>query len=195
MFVVNLEDQSVDVLDISDPADPSLSFSIDVTPYGSQANSVAVHDGLVAIAIQAVDKTAPGQVAFFDAHGTALNAVPAGSLPDMLTFTPDGRFVLVANEGEPNDAYTVDPPGTVSVIDLARGAARLTAADVTTVGFAAFNGATLDPSIRIFGPNATVAQDLEPEYIAVSHDSKTAWVTLQENNALAIIDLRQKRES
>jgi hypothetical protein len=51
----------------------------------------------------------------------------------------------------------------------------------------------LDPSIRIYGPNATVAQDLEPEYIAVSHDSRTAWVTLQENNALAVLDLRRKR--
>ena len=73
------------------------------------------------------------------------------------------------------------------------GVASLTQADVTTAGFRAFNGATLDPSIRIFGPGATVAQDLEPEYIAVSHDSKTAWVTLQENNALGIIDLKEKR--
>jgi hypothetical protein len=63
---------------------------------------------------------------------------------------------------------------------------------VTTAGFRAFNGTTLDPSIRIYGPGATVAQDLEPEYIAVSHDSKTAWVTLQENNALGIIDLKAK---
>lgn len=43
--------------------------------------------------------------------------------------------------------------------------------------------------MRIFGPNATVAQDLEPEFITASADGKTAWVTLQEANAIAVIDL------
>jgi hypothetical protein len=64
--------------------------------------------------------------------------------------------------------------------------------DVRTADFKTFNNPNvpLDPSIRIFGPNATVAQDIEPEYIAVSHDSRTAWATCQENNALAIIDIR-----
>jgi hypothetical protein len=38
-----------------------------------------------------------------------------------------------------------------------------------------------------------VAQDIEPEYITVAHDSKTAWVTLQENNAIAIIDIGSAR--
>ncbi len=108
----------------------------------------------------------------------------------MLTFSPDGRWLLVANEGEPNDEYTVDPEGSVSIVDLRRGAAGVRQRDVRTADFMEFNDAELDASIRIFGPNATVAQDIEPEYIAVSHDSRTAWVTCQENNALAIIDIR-----
>jgi hypothetical protein len=148
-----------------------------------------VRDGLIAVAIQAAVKTDPGRVVFFDATGDFVAGVTVGALPDMLTFTPNGRFVLVANEAEPNDAYTVDPPGSVSIIELDGGAAGITQADVTTVGFAAFNGAALDPSIRIFGLNASVSQDLEPEYIAVSHDSLTAWVTLQEANAIAELDL------
>lgn len=45
--------------------------------------------------------------------------------------------------------------------------------------------------LRIFGPGADLAEDLEPEYVAVSGDSKTAWVTLQENNGIAKIDLTQ----
>jgi hypothetical protein len=188
LFVVNLADVRIDVLDISDPATPFLTHTLDVSPFGSQANSVAAHEGLVAIAVQAEEKTDAGVVVFFDAFGALLAAVPVGALPDMLTFTPNGRYVLVANEGEPNDDYTIDPPGTVSVIAV-RGPGALTAAGVTTLGFDAFDAAGLDPSIRIYGPNASVAQDLEPEYIAVSHDSRTAWVTLQENNALAILDL------
>ncbi len=47
----------------------------------------------------------------------------------------------------------------------------------------------MPPAFVSYGPGATLAQDLEPEYIAVSHDSKTAWVTLQENNAMAILDI------
>ncbi|MGL4648178.1 MAG: esterase-like activity of phytase family protein, partial [Caldilineaceae bacterium] len=60
---------------------------------------------------------------------------------------------------------------------------------VTQVTFESFNESGVDPLVRVFGPNATVAQDLEPEYVAVSADSATAWVTLQENNAVAAIDL------
>ena len=111
----------------------------------------------------------------------------------MLTFTPNCSLLLTANEGQPNQAYTVDPEGSISIVDMRGGAASLTDADVTTAGFAAFNSTPIDPRIRIYGPGATVAQDLEPEYIAVSHDSRTAWVTLQENNALAIVDLKAKQ--
>jgi hypothetical protein len=195
-FTVNLSDQRIDILDISDPTAPFLADSIDVTPWGSQANSVSVHDGVVAIAIEGAAKTDLGTVAFFTAEGVFLNALTVGALPDMLTFTPNGQLVLVANEGEPNSynqPTSIDPEGSVSIIDMRRGVLNLTQADVTTAGFGAFNDATLDSSIRIYGPNATVAEDLEPEYIAVSHDSQTAWVTLQENNALAIIDLNEKR--
>jgi 2',3'-cyclic-nucleotide 2'-phosphodiesterase / 3'-nucleotidase / 5'-nucleotidase len=196
-FVVNLADRTIDILDLSDPSAPSLVSTIDVAPWGTQANSVAVKHGLVAVAIEAAPKTSPGTVAFFDADGEFLSAVTVGALPDMLTFTPNGRFVLVANEGEPNSYNqldSVDPEGSVSMIDLRHGAVALTQGDVTQLGFATFNDKSLlSPSIRVYGPNATVAQDLEPEYIAVSHDSRTAWVTLQENNALAILDLPNKR--
>jgi len=190
LFITNVFNRAIDIVDISDPTTPLLIQSISVAPYGQQANSVAVHHGLVAAAVQATVKTDPGKVVFFDADGTPLADVTVGSLPDMITFTPDGHHVLVANEGEPNDSYTIDPEGSVSIIEVKHHATHLTQADVVTVGFSAFNGAALDPSIRIFGPGATVAQDLEPEYITVSDDSKTAWVTLQENNAIAELDIR-----
>jgi hypothetical protein len=193
LFVVNAAASGIDILDISNPSSPTLFGTIDVTPFGAQANSVDFRNGVLAAAVQANVKTDPGKAVFFDAAGNALSAVNVGALPDMLTFTPDGKRVLVANEGEPNDDYTVDPEGSVSIIDLTPGAANLTQRHVTTAGFTAFNNCQLDPSIRIYGPNATVAQDLEPEYIAVSHDSRLAWVTLQENNAVGVLDVKHKR--
>ncbi|HXV33080.1 MAG TPA: choice-of-anchor I family protein [Gaiellaceae bacterium] len=189
LFVVNAGLDTVDVLDASDPSAPTKVGEIDTSELGSP-NSVDVHDGLVAVALQADPKTDPGKVAFFDADGAELAAVTVGALPDMLTFTPNGRFVLVANEGEPSDNYSIDPEGSVSVIDLEGGIGSLSQADVRTAGFGAFTKAKLPAGVRIFGPGATVAQDLEPEYVAAA-DSRTAWVTLQEANAVAVIDVKR----
>lgn len=192
LFVVNANDASIDVLDASDPTRPELADTIDVSPFGAVANSVDIFDGVIAVAVENEDTQSPGTVAFFDADGELLNSVNVGALPDMLTFTPDGQTVLVANEGEPNDEYTIDPEGSVSLIDVSAGIANITQDDVTTADFTAFNDqedALTEAGVRIFGPNASVAQDLEPEYITVSEDSTTAWVALQENNALAELDI------
>jgi hypothetical protein len=190
LFVVNFPTFRIDVINAADPSNPEIIGAIDVTPYGGSANSVAVRDGIVAVAVEAVVKTDPGSVVFFDATSlNFINSVTVGALPDMITFTPNGRFVLTADEGEPSIDYSVDPEGSVSIIDVGDGVANVTQANVHTAGFTPFNNAALDPTIRIFGPGASVAQDIEPEFIAVSFDSKTAWVTLQENNAIAIIDI------
>ena len=193
LFVVNAKNDTIDVLDVLNPGSPGLLFSVDM---GGVVNSVAVYKGLVAVAVEAATKTDPGKVVFFNAAsgdgGAAMVSfveVAVGALPDMLVFTPNGKRVLVANEGEPNDAYTIDPEGSVSIIDLPKDITKLTQANVRTATFTQFNAATLDPSIRIFGPGATVAQDLEPEYITVSKNSRTAWVVLQENNAIAVLDI------
>ena len=69
------------------------------------------------------------------------------------------------------------------------GWSALTQLDVRTAGFSASIPQENSSSTRVFGPNATITKDLEPEYITVSHDSKTAWVTLQENNAIAMLDI------
>ncbi len=191
LFVINGGTASLDVIDIRLPSLPRLAFSIDLTPYGGGGTSVDVYKGLVAVAVPAADETRPGSVVFFGPYGRFRGSVQVGALPDMLTFTPDGSRVLVANEGQPNDDYTVDPEGSVSIIDLTKGRGKgiITQAMVTHATFTHFNDDELDPRIRIFGPGATVAQDLEPEYIAVSQDGRLAWVTLQQNNALGILDV------
>ena len=106
----------------------------------------------------------------------------------MLIFTPDGKTVLVANEAEPSDDYQIDPEGSIGIVDVS----DLSKPTVRFAGFRAWNGKEQElrqKGVRIYGPNASAAQDLEPEYIAVSADGTTAWATLQENNALAKIDI------
>lgn len=190
LFVVNAASGRVDVLDIRDPAAPALLSSIDLSAHGAAVNSIALHGELVAAAVEARSKTDPGKAVFMDRDGQVLAAVEVGALPDMLTFTPDGRHVLVANEGEPSDDYAIDPEGSVSIIDLPGDIARLTQDQVRSADFRRFDDAEPDPSIRVFGPHASLARDLEPEYIAVSRDSRTAWVSLQEGNAVAVLDIR-----
>ncbi len=192
LFVTNINNNTVDIVDFKDPVTIGYVSSIDMIPYGGGVNSVAVKDGIVAVAVQGNTSTDDGSVVFFNTDGTFISSVTVGSLPDMVIFTNDGNRVLTANEGEPNSDYSIDPLGSVSVIDLTPGVANLTNTDVTTLTFESFNGEIDNlraAGVRLFGPNATVASDLEPEYICVSPDDKTALVTLQENNAVAVIDL------
>jgi len=146
LFVVNAQSAGLDVLSIANPAAPTKVGEIDLKPHGAVADSVAVHDSIIAVAVENVVKTDPGVVVFFDRKLKFLSKVTVGALPDMLTFTPNSRYVLVANEGEPNSAYSIDPEGSVSIIDLRRGAKGLRQTDVRTAAFGAFNNATLDPS-------------------------------------------------
>lgn len=196
LFVVNAATSTVDILSAKNPAAPAKIATIDTSALGAP-NSVAVKDGLVAVAIESRPKTDAGRVAFYDVDGGLLASVKVGSLPDMLTFTPDGNYVVVANEAEPSGygAGQVDPEGSVSIIPVPKHekqVRKLKDSDVRTATFTRFNGqeATLrSEGIRIYGPGATAAQDFEPEYIAISEDSRKAYVTLQENNAIAEIDI------
>ncbi|MDB2606874.1 choice-of-anchor I family protein [Zobellia sp.] len=180
LFVVNPVESEVSVWDISEPSSPSkqVSIALNGTP-----NSVAVHDGLLAIAVENANKQADGTIEVYDtATMTLTNSYPAGALPDMVTFSPDGKYLVAANEGEPNDDYTIDPEGSISVIDIDKN-------EVNTLFFTNYNGQTIGNDFRVFGPGATVAQDIEPEYVAISEDSKYAYISLQENNGMAVVDL------
>ena len=166
--------------------------------------SVDVSGDLVAVAVADATnpKSANGHVAFYRLSGSGLSAtltelgkVTVGALPDSVSFNSDGKKLVVANEGEVIDATTSDAPGTISVIDTSSFGPTTTTSTgftVKTVTFEAFNtqAARLNlQGIRISGGSqgATVAQDFEPESIAIL--GTTAWVTLQENNAVAEIDL------
>ncbi|TRU26860.1 MAG: PEP-CTERM sorting domain-containing protein [Microcystis aeruginosa Ma_MB_S_20031200_S102] len=176
----------LDIADISNPASPVTLPSIDLSSYGAGVNSVAIKNGIVAVAMEANPITNNGSVVFFNTNGVFQSQVTVGALPDMLTFTPDGNRVLVANEGEA--ANGINPDGSVSIINLSAGVLNPT---VNTATFTSFNGqenALRNQGVRIF-PGQTVSQDVEPEYITVADDGTTAWVALQENNAVAVVDI------
>lgn len=199
-FVVNGAQARIDVLDVDNAGVLSFNSSLSIAGItaSGKINSVAVKNGVLAVAVadNASNQNA-GSVHFFNTStGLSLGSTQVGALPDMLTFTPDGTKLLVANEGEPNSygqANSVDPEGSVSIINLSFPVqGQVSIGSTSTAGFAGFNDQINNlraSGVRIFGPGATVAQDLEPEYIAVSPDGAKAYVTLQENNAVAIVDI------
>ncbi|WP_062260659.1 choice-of-anchor I family protein [Endozoicomonas arenosclerae] len=215
IYVVNASDKTVDILSgkslngqpLANPTEDSnllkigkinLESSVDGMKLGT-ANSVSVHGDLLAVAVENSNKQEKGVVIVYklDAEGGAVfsDYEVVGALPDMVTFTPDGEYLLAANEGEPSFDYKNDPEGSVSVIKVSPDGKLEEPRHAT---FTAFNkghsrNSELPEDVRVFGRNATVAQDLEPEYIAVSENSDTAYVSLQENNALAIVDIANAR--
>jgi len=189
MYVTNGKDKTLDIINIADVTNPTLITSVDITPYGNNLNSVAVSNGKVAVAIEDGDdsvggkKQGQGHVVVFDTDGKHLKTIDSGYLPDMVTFNEDGSKIIVANEGEPSNDYLVDPIGSIGIIDVASWG-------YTDINF---NGATLSSAndgtpVRLGAtPSNDQAKDIEPEYITVS--GNYAYVTLQENNALAKVNL------
>ncbi|MEZ9369233.1 choice-of-anchor I family protein [Shewanella sp. 10N.286.51.B2] len=218
VYVVNAQSGMLDVLDLSSLArvnsdditaitlnnlTKTLSVNVaedaEINDLGS-VNSVSIYGDLLAAAVERADSAGnatqgKGIVAFYQLSATAepefIKAVEVGALPDNVVFTHDGAKLVIANEGEPNSDYSVDPEGTIALIEITDG---LPADTATLIDFNEFNLGEarhneLSNMIKINGPNASVSQDLEPEYIAVSKDNQFAYVSLQENNAIAVINL------
>jgi len=200
LFVTNGAKNTIDIVDISNPKKVKLVKSVDFTALGSSGiQSVAAKNGIVVVASAGASKTAPGILFVMDVNGKMVKGLPAGltvgALPDSVTISSDGKYAISANEGEPKDyclvngalPETSDPKGSISIVDL-----EATPPTVKTVDFTSFaqrKNAIIYAGGRIFGPGASVEQDLEPEYAAISADSTTAYVTLQENNSIATVDL------
>ena len=211
LYVVNADVGGVDVLDATTPGDPervdrlvledvwadagevtNVALRADVPIEGSDGNGRG--DGrstdVLAVAVVAANPQANGRVVFYDAtERSPVTSVAVGAAPDMVSFAPDGGTVLTADSGEPSEDYDVDPPGTVSLVDIGDGVRNAT---VERVDFTAYDGREdelREQGVRIFGPDASASADLEPEYLTVSADSTTAYVVLQANNAFAVVDI------
>ncbi len=184
VFATDATNNELDVFDFSSPAAPKSLDPIKLGLYGKVPNSVVYLDdfGAVAVAVQAAAVGTPGSVVVFDAKkGTHIATYPAGALPDMVTSAMDERYLLVANEGEPASDGSVDPEGSVTVIDLIHGLKK------PGIRTADFHGVPLLGPVRVYTPGSTVAQDLEPEYITSA--GGRAWVSIQEANAIGVLDI------
>ncbi len=185
LFYVNASARTVDALDMSDPNNLTLAFTFDATAYGASANGLVVFGDHVAVAIEGNAIDEQGQIVIIDTDGNFVSSAPAGYLPDAVTVSHDGTTLAVANEGQPSEDYTYDPVGSTTLIDVTNPASPVT----TQVSFAGITEEMLDESIRIFGPNASIEQDLEPEYSAFSGDDSKVYVSCQENNCIITIDV------
>ena len=191
LFVVNNSTvNKIDMINFADPSKPALITSIQLSSYGGFVNSLDVHDGKLAAAIEATDKQAAGKVVIFKTSDySEVKVITVGALPDMITYSPDGKYILTANEGEPSADYLNDPLGTVSIISVDN---NYSVVNVDFSSFASSQATLTAGGLRVFGIGNNFAKDMEPEYVTISPDSKTAWVTLQENNAIAKLDIATK---
>lgn len=199
-FSVNGAEKAIDIIDLSglktdETSKMPLLKRVPLSDFGVEASdltSVAIHPSgnYLAVSVPAPDKTEAGSVVFMSTDGEPLSHIQVGSLPDMLTFTSDGKTLLVANEGEPNDEYTINPEGSVSLIDVTSSIKKINQSHVTT---AVFTDKIIESDVRKVHPASTHAQDLEPEYITVDNDGAYAYVALQENNAIASLNLETKK--
>lgn len=152
--------------------------------------SINTESNIIAAAVQAADYNDNGLAVLLDYSGTILHVVEAGKQPDMITFTPDGKKVLVANEGEPREGYekAADPEGSVSIIELSTDITKATAKNKTFKAMDAQREELVAKGV-ILKKKTNPSVDFEPEYIAVNSKSDKAYITLQEANAIATLDL------
>lgn len=160
--------------------------------YGDMT-SVAVNTekDLIAVAVQAKGTNDNGVIVFLNYDYEIVGTAKAGKQPDMVTFTEDGNKALAANEGEPREGYgdgTTDPKGSITVVDLSAGVGSATSTDITFDAWDA-KRADLVAAGVILKKDTAPSVDLEPEYIAVNKAGTTAYVSLQEANAIATVDL------
>lgn len=192
-YVVSGVTQSIDIVKInSDGSNKKLKTVAikdvlkDKNINAGDMTSVSYSDEkeILAVAVQDEDYRKEGHILVLDKDGNFKKAFECGVQPDMVTFTKDGKYILSADEGEPREGYSngaVDPKGSVTIVNLDNE-------DIKKIEFDIDREKALNEGV-LLKKNSNPSEDLEPEYIAISDDNKTAYVSLQENNAIASIDI------
>ncbi|MCT1400217.1 choice-of-anchor I family protein [Paenibacillus sp. p3-SID867] len=150
----------------------------------------------VVVAVQEQDHAKAGKVLVLDYDGGLIKSYETGIQPDMVKYTSDGRYILTADEGEPRTETAPDPEGSITIIDTLSGEASHLKFDDPSIidDLVHIRGPVeADGQIRSTGTKGEAIRDLEPEYISLSEDELTAYVALQENNAIAVVDIAAKR--
>ncbi|MEK3805391.1 choice-of-anchor I family protein [Bacillus sp. FSL H8-0547] len=198
-YVINGKQQTIDIVSLSKLAsgkkqelkkEKSLNIADAVNSASFQygdVTSIDIHTkkNIIAVAIQEADYAKSGKIAVMDYEGNLLKTFDAGVQPDMVKISENGRYIVSADEGEPREGLEkgIDPEGSVTIADLRTGS-------VKRAGFNDSEVINSDVHIRNNGTKADAARDFEPEYIALDKGGSTAYVTLQENNAIAAVDLK-----
>ncbi|XP_078667821.1 mesenchyme-specific cell surface glycoprotein-like [Branchiostoma floridae x Branchiostoma belcheri] len=202
----------LNIIDIQDPSTPRVVFR-QYLPGG--ATDIDSCGNYIAVAIHAEPHTRPGTVLIYEMYDPVQNdlrlihTIQVGPLPDMLKFTKDCRKLVTCNEGEPANTESgdiVDPEGSATIVEFRSGdLANEIEPTVRTATFHKFEQHAyryqakglrwLFPEVTHGPENNTqvtrfsLSQSLEPEYLAFSHDETKAYVVLQENNAIAVLDM------
>ena len=192
-YVVSGVTQSIDLVKINSDGSTERKKRIEIGEILEDKNinagdmtSVSYSDekNLLAVAVQDEDYKNNGHIVILDKDGNYKEAYECGVQPDMVTFTKDGKYILSADEGEPREGYdkeAIDPKGSVTIVDLENKS-------INKVEFNIDRDEALKDGL-LLKKGSNPVEDLEPEYIAISDDNKTAFVSLQENNAIASIDI------
>ncbi|AYA74659.1 Ig domain-containing protein [Bacillus sp. Y1] len=212
MYLVNGAAQSVDIVSIANmTSNKKTEFKIDTRldiaamgqAHGFASGDITsidinTNEKIIAIAVQGATYKDHGSIVILNYEGKYIKHFEAGVQPDMVTFSHDYKYLLSANEGEPREGYAeagaTDPIGSITIIDIKKGVDKATA---QTIGFDKFDSkearAALVENGVLLKPNTAPSVDLEPEYISVSDNSHYAYVSLQEANSVATIDLKTQK--
>ncbi|MDC0933629.1 choice-of-anchor I family protein [Arcobacteraceae bacterium] len=192
LYTTNGASNKIDILNLSDVNNPTLISSMDLSAYGSSIQSVTTSGNKVAVAVGSHKVKIKGKVVIFDLYGNFISQTTVGYLPDMVKFTKDGAKVIVANEGEPDasSGKFIDVRGSIGVVTVDQSTKDANNRGYKEVLFSNsdLTNANNGTKVRLGGtPSNSAKLDLEPEYITISGDN--AYVTLQENNAIAKVDI------
>ncbi|ESP05519.1 hypothetical protein LOTGIDRAFT_152377 [Lottia gigantea] len=199
IYVVGEDSYVLHIVDMENPRAPKILMEHRFLQTDGKPRDVEVCNGRVAVSLSSPVEVYDGHVKFFTTYDRTTQTfsyqsqLPVGVHPDNIEFTNNCAKLVVANEGvhgkDPFNRFS-DPEGSISIITI-----PTTGSPTERIaGFNQFNSRTDIRHVSSFAPNndimtATLAQDIEPEYISISSDGKIAFVTLQENNAIAQVDL------
>ena len=190
LYSVNQEQLGFDIIDYTDIFKPNFERTVDLSQYLTRVRSIESSSGFVFIAGDGSSAQLPGKLLIYNSNGVFRKQLSIGAKPDRMKFTGDDITLVICNEGSPDSTYSADPIGSVNIINTAAGINFLTQADVKTLDFTLLDTTDFDPLIHIYNnAGQNPSQDLEPEAVSFSPDNRTAYVVLQENNALAVVDL------